>query len=247
MSMRKPAQLTDTQLVILAAATQRDDNLVILPATLKGSAAQKVVTKLTASGLLKEVRVKSDQPAWRTDETGHHVGLKITKAGESAIGIDDGSPDQPPSSNENAEGEPHVPEGKNTAATQEPTPRLKAGRHRLTHATGRWRNARSPDQGNRLAAAHHARGAHGGSKEGLHDREIEGRRRQDRLRLPLDPTFEARTTTSWRRQAEGCVRCAADQLMRHRLKLRSRACAISTLPPFAWSGASRRVPSYPHS
>ena len=76
MSKRKPAQLTDTQLIILSSATQRDDGLAILPATLKGRAAQKVVTKLTASGLLKEVRVKSDQPAWRTDESGHPVGLK---------------------------------------------------------------------------------------------------------------------------------------------------------------------------
>jgi hypothetical protein len=125
MSKQKPAQLTDTQLVILAAAAQRDDNLIILPATLKGSAAQKVVTKLTTSGLLKEVRVMSDQPVWRTDETGHPVGLKITKAGESAIGIDDDSPAQPPSSHENSEGEPHVLEGKNTAATQEPRPGSK--------------------------------------------------------------------------------------------------------------------------
>ena len=39
--------------------------------------------------------------------------------------IDDGSPDQPTSSNENGEGEPHVLEGRNTEATQEPRPGSK--------------------------------------------------------------------------------------------------------------------------
>jgi len=120
MSKRKPAQLTDTQLIILSSATQRDDGLAILPATLKGGAAQKVVTKLTASGLLKEVRVKSDQPAWRTDESGHPVGLKITRAGAAAIGVEGDAPDQPTSSGPNNKREPDVVEGKNMAARQQP-------------------------------------------------------------------------------------------------------------------------------
>jgi hypothetical protein len=97
MSKRQLA-LTDTQLIILSSASQREDSLATLPETLRGGAAQKVVTKLTAAGLLKEVRVKPDQPAWCTDETGHPIGLKITKAGAAAIGVEEASTDEAHSS-----------------------------------------------------------------------------------------------------------------------------------------------------
>ena len=40
------SNLTDTQLVILSAASQRDDRGVELPPNLKGGAARKVVDKL---------------------------------------------------------------------------------------------------------------------------------------------------------------------------------------------------------
>jgi hypothetical protein len=49
------ARLTDTQLVILSAASQRDDRGVELPTNVKGEAAQKVVAKLMRAGLLEEV------------------------------------------------------------------------------------------------------------------------------------------------------------------------------------------------
>jgi Protein of unknown function (DUF3489) len=120
MSKRKPAQLTDTQLIILSSAAQRDDGLATLPETLKGSAAQKVVTKLTASGLLKEVRVKPDQPAWRTDDSGHSLGLKITKAGAAAIRVDEGSTDEADNSAATpSEGE-HAPTVKGPAGAEAP-------------------------------------------------------------------------------------------------------------------------------
>jgi hypothetical protein len=47
------------------------------------------VGKLTELGFLKEVRVKRDEPAWRTDEDEKPIGLKITKAGRTAIGVED--------------------------------------------------------------------------------------------------------------------------------------------------------------
>ena len=37
----------------------------------------------------KGVRVKRDQPAWRTEEDDKPIGLKITKAGSDAIGVED--------------------------------------------------------------------------------------------------------------------------------------------------------------
>jgi len=120
MSQRKSAQLTDTQLIILSSAAQRDDGLAVLPETLKGGAAQKVLAKLTASAFLKEVRAKPDQPAWRTDETGHRVGLKITKAGEAAIGIEDSSPGLPTSSSRSGGREPDLVDENGTAAQQQP-------------------------------------------------------------------------------------------------------------------------------
>jgi hypothetical protein len=81
-------RLTDTQLVILSAASQRDDHLAVLPANLKGGAVKAVATKLLNQRLLREVRVKGDQPAWHADEGGRPFGLKITAAGLAAIGVD---------------------------------------------------------------------------------------------------------------------------------------------------------------
>src|ERR671939_1546301 len=82
-------KLSDTQLVILSSASQREDGLAVLPEKLKGGAAKAAVGKLTGLGFLKEVRVKRDEPAWRTDEDDKPVGLKITKAGRAAIGVED--------------------------------------------------------------------------------------------------------------------------------------------------------------
>jgi hypothetical protein len=49
------SRLTDTQLVILSAASQRDDRGVELPANVKGEAARKAADKLIRAGLLEEV------------------------------------------------------------------------------------------------------------------------------------------------------------------------------------------------
>jgi hypothetical protein len=86
--------LTDTQLVLLSSASQREDHLVTLPSNLKGGAAKKVVEKLLGLGLVKEVSVKRDQPVWRTDENERPVGLKITRAGLKALGLEPGDVDE---------------------------------------------------------------------------------------------------------------------------------------------------------
>ena len=44
------ARLTDSQLIILSAASQRDDRGVELPANVQGKAARKIVDKPFASG-----------------------------------------------------------------------------------------------------------------------------------------------------------------------------------------------------
>ena len=45
--------------------------------------------RLTKLGLLKQIRVKRDQPHWSSDEEGKRTGLKITNAGSRAIGVSD--------------------------------------------------------------------------------------------------------------------------------------------------------------
>jgi hypothetical protein len=86
-----PMKLTDTQLIILSSASQRDDGLAVLPEKLKGGAAKKVVTKLVGQGLLKEVRVKRGEPHWRVDENERPIGLKLTRSGQSAIRVEEGA------------------------------------------------------------------------------------------------------------------------------------------------------------
>jgi hypothetical protein len=82
-------KLTDTQLIILSAASQRDDRGVELPANLQGGAARQVVDKLIRAGLLEEVRVRGSLPQWRRDGDNGPQALRITKQGLEAVGVKD--------------------------------------------------------------------------------------------------------------------------------------------------------------
>jgi hypothetical protein len=79
--------LTDTQLVILSAASQRDDRGVELPTNIKGEAARKAVDKLIRAGLLEEVRAAGSLPVWRRDDDSGPMALRITKSGLEAIDV----------------------------------------------------------------------------------------------------------------------------------------------------------------
>jgi hypothetical protein len=83
------ARLTDTQLIILSAASQRDDRGAELPANLKGHTARKVVAKLMRAGLLEEVRAGGSLPVWRRDDDSGPMALRITKNGLDAIDVED--------------------------------------------------------------------------------------------------------------------------------------------------------------
>jgi hypothetical protein len=89
-------KLSDTQLVMLSNAAQRDDHCLTLPDKLKGGAAHKVATKLIAAGLVKEVKAKAGMPVWRRDEQdGQLYALALTTAEAKAIAVnpdDDASP-----------------------------------------------------------------------------------------------------------------------------------------------------------
>jgi hypothetical protein len=85
-------KLTETQIVMLSAAAQRDDRCLVAPRNLKGGAAQKVAAKLIDGGLAKEIKAKPGAPVWRRDEQGgQSCALKLTAAGTRAIAIDDSS------------------------------------------------------------------------------------------------------------------------------------------------------------
>jgi DNA-binding MarR family transcriptional regulator len=73
-------KLSDTQLVILSAASQREDGAVLpLTIDLKGGALQKVLTSLERKGLIaRRGEPRGDDPP----------PLRITRAGLEAIGIE---------------------------------------------------------------------------------------------------------------------------------------------------------------
>lgn len=79
--------LSDTQLVLLSAASQRDDLLLTPPQRLVGGARAKVAATLLKRGLVVEVTVGLDRPAWRSD-AGDRLGLRITPAGLAALGLE---------------------------------------------------------------------------------------------------------------------------------------------------------------
>ena len=115
-------KLTDTQLVLLSAASQREDRAVELPANLKGGAAHKVVAKLLTEGLVEEIRARGSFPVWRRGAEGAFA-LRITKRGLKAIQVDDA----PDAEETGAAGEKH-------AGRTKPPARVKARAAKLSHA-----------------------------------------------------------------------------------------------------------------
>jgi len=82
-------KLTDTQLVLLSAASQREDRGVELGSNLKGGAAHKVLGKLLTEGLVEEVPAHGALPVWRRDEENRPLALRITQHGLDAIQVDE--------------------------------------------------------------------------------------------------------------------------------------------------------------
>jgi len=88
---RNSLKLTDTHLVILGAAAQRDNRAALpLPKSCKTNkdAAAPVFRALIRKGLLKEQPVTAGGKYWRQNNTGDHMGLFITDKGLNALGLD---------------------------------------------------------------------------------------------------------------------------------------------------------------
>jgi hypothetical protein len=90
--MEDHVKFTDTQLVLLSAASQRDDRALERPSNLTGGAAAKVIAKLLTEGLIEEIQSRGSLPVWRRDEDGPRT-LRITKRGLQAIQVEDESPE----------------------------------------------------------------------------------------------------------------------------------------------------------
>ena len=82
--MEDSVKLTDTQLRLLAAASQRDDRALERPSNLTGGAAGKVAAKLLTEGLVEEIQSRGSLPVWRRDGDDANT-LRITKRGLQAI------------------------------------------------------------------------------------------------------------------------------------------------------------------
>jgi DNA-binding MarR family transcriptional regulator len=78
-------RLTETQWMILSAASQRDDHCAMLPPRLRGGAAQRVVKKLLDLGLVEAVRTRGDVPVWRREDDGCPLALRLTSRGLERI------------------------------------------------------------------------------------------------------------------------------------------------------------------
>ena len=88
-------QLSDTQLIVLNIACQRQDRSIFpLPKSLRGGAVTKVIGSLLGKGLVEEVPARQvefhpmlDDVVWRETETGERLTLIVTDAAFEALGL----------------------------------------------------------------------------------------------------------------------------------------------------------------
>jgi hypothetical protein len=90
--MEDHVTLTDTHLVLLSRATQRDDGALDVPATLKDR--QEIVGQLITSTLVEEVPARGTLPVSRRDDQAGSLALIITNAGLKAIRADASEPNK---------------------------------------------------------------------------------------------------------------------------------------------------------
>jgi hypothetical protein len=126
-------KLTDTQLVLLSAASQREDRAVEIAANLKGAASSKVVRKLLDEGLIEEIPTGGSLPVWRRDDSNGALALRITDEGVAAIQVSDTPAERDNASNGHEDADASVREAparsqKTTAKRKRTaTPKTKKG------------------------------------------------------------------------------------------------------------------------
>jgi hypothetical protein len=135
-------KLTDAQLVLLSAASQREDRCLELAPNLKGGAAQMLVRKLLSQGLIEEVGPAGSLPVWHRDEDNRPIALRITDRGLVAIQADEGRArlEEPSKSEQAAD-----------LAPDKPTVRVAAARRRRTREEASQRPAKPSRGGSKQA------------------------------------------------------------------------------------------------
>jgi len=84
--MVKTLKLTETEIaVVTAAANRRSRSVMPLPVGIDRAASKelKLIQRLLSAGLIEERPTKAAGTAWRQDEAGQHIGLRITDAGKA--------------------------------------------------------------------------------------------------------------------------------------------------------------------
>lgn len=81
-------KLNDTQLLLLSRGAQRDDLLIDPPHTMPVKTLQSMAVRLIRLGLAEEIWVRNDQPSLWTDQEARPRGLRITRVGLQALGLD---------------------------------------------------------------------------------------------------------------------------------------------------------------
>lgn len=116
------SNLSDPHLVLLSAAAQRSDRIVVPPADAEGRTVGKLFKPLLKRRLIKEVPTVNGYPVFRRDREGDALSLRITDDGLAAIGIDPAKTDakqKPPS----AGAESSSAQGKQNHAAAKKAPR----------------------------------------------------------------------------------------------------------------------------
>jgi Protein of unknown function (DUF3489) len=208
--------LSDTQLLILSAASQRTDYAATLPANLKGSAAKKVIDRLLKQNLLQELHAKDDMPVWRRGDDNRPYALRITKAGLKAIEVGDVA---------------DAPDNKATAGPDE------AAAAKTLTAT---KSSRRPDRARRSSAKKAAAPSAKATKASPSRRKSDSKQDQivTLLRQPGGATLDALVkTTGWQKHS---VRGFLAGTVRKKLKLPLLSLKIDGVRTYR-VGASRAV------
>ena len=88
--MTSSKTLTIAQLLVLATAAKRPNHFILpVPAELRvrGGALRSLLATLLKLKLVDECPVDPAGVAWRTDDAGHSLGLRLTTVGLAAAGI----------------------------------------------------------------------------------------------------------------------------------------------------------------